>query len=89
MKLLEYQNPKQEFHNKIESADLMRNEIIVAVIPKSLSCEICGDRVKHVWEDVNYMRDNGTFIRHCSACAVNLQRISKYPDTVLQEILNG
>ena len=87
--LLEYRNPKDEYHEKIDTADLMRDDIIVAIIPRMLHCEMCDKPSKFVWEDPKYMRDDGTFIRHCRACAILLDRFSKYTDEQMALILEA
>ncbi len=87
VKLLEYHNPKEEWHKKIENANLERETIIVAVIQKTLRCEMCGAIKKYVWEDLKYTREDGTCIPHCSACAVLLSRIEKLPDEAVVALL--
>jgi len=87
--LLDYKNPKEKFYNQIDEANLMRDEVIVAIIPRKLYCEICGKDTSRVWEDPQFTRDDGSFIRHCSSCAVLLQRFSKYSDKEMNLILQG
>ena len=89
MQLLEYCNPRTEWHEKIENANLEREDVICRVIPKMLSCEICNQEVEHVWEDANFMRADGTFIRYCSSCSLLIKRFSKYPDDIIQQLLEA
>lgn len=87
--LLEYRNPKDKWHKKIETANLMREDIIVAIIPKMLHCELCNKPSKYVWEDPKYMREDGTFIRHCRSCAILLARFEKFTDEEMKAILTA
>lgn len=89
MKLLEYHNPKEKYHEKINNADLEREQVIVAIIPRMLHCEICNSPKKFVWEDMKILNGDGRPIRICSSCLAMYRRFEKYSDEEMKAILNA
>ena len=87
MLLLDYRNPKEKFHKRIDNADLTREEVVVAIIPRSLTCEICNSARKFVWETMDICDDNGRPIRICPTCLAIYRRIEKLSEEEATEML--
>jgi len=88
MLLLEYRNPKEKYHSKIDSADLTREEVVIAIIPRMLYCEICNSTRKFVWELPELQDDNGRYIRICPLCLATYRRLQRLSDKEVNEMLN-
>lgn len=88
MLLLEYRNPKEKYHEKIENANLEREQIVIAILPRMLYCEICNTPKKFVWEDMLILKENGTPYRICSSCMALYRKFEKFTDIEMKAILN-
>lgn len=89
MLLLEYRNPKEKYHERIKNADLGREEIVVAIIPRSLYCEICNSPRKFVWELPELQDENGRYIRICPICLATYRKLQRLSVEEAQQILNA